>query len=272
MSKEIVGLLVIFISVIVILAFVLFLVYVVSIHQKSRNKFLLEMEEMKNNFKSELLQSQLEMQEQTFEAIAMEIHDNVSQMLSVSKLNLDMIEDAPPEVIEKIQYSVGLMSHAMNDLKDLSRRLDSDLIRKEGLGIAIENYIIQLKKSVVKDIVFNVKGFSDILPVEKELILFRILQEATNNIVKHAEASFVQIDLAISDQDLSMDIRDNGKGFDFSEVVHRLDEGSGLKNMQKRCAMIQGTLTIDSEPGKGTRLNIHIPIPEEKALYNSQSL
>jgi two-component system, NarL family, sensor kinase len=260
MPQELIGSVVIIVSLLIILGFVFFIVYIVSLHQKSRNKFLLEMEELKINFKNEILQSELEMQEQTFETISMEIHDNVSQLLSVSKLNLGMIEDASPEVLEKIRYSGDLIAHAMNDLKDLSRKLDSDLIRQEGLILAIREYISHLRKSVKAAISFNSEGYPIAIPVEKELILFRILQEAINNILKHAEAALIVIDLSFSYQMFQLDITDNGMGFLINETSSGPGEGSGIKNMQKRASMIAGRLTIHSSPGRGTRVSISLPL------------
>jgi signal transduction histidine kinase len=184
------------------MGFVLFIVYIVSLHQKNRNKFLLEMEELKINFKNEILQSELEIQEQTFETISMEIHNNVNQVLSVSKLNLNMIEDAAPEILDKIRYSVDLMNHAITDLRDFSGRLDAERIRQDGLYKAIEEYLVQLRISVEKEIVFDARGYSSDLPVEKELILFGILQEVINNILKHAEATTIMIDLSFSREQL----------------------------------------------------------------------
>jgi two-component system NarL family sensor kinase len=260
MSQEMIGSLVVIFCILIILGFVLFIVYIVSLHQKNRDKFLLEMEELRNNFKNEILQSELEMQEQTFEQISMEIHDNVGQILSVSKLNLGMIEMASQEVLEKIKYSVDLMSHAITDLRNLSRRLDADMIRQDGLYKAVGEYIIQLRKSVSAEIIFHDEGYSNDLPVEKELILFRILQEAINNILKHADADRIMIDLIFSEHHLKLVISDNGQGFDFSEVSNSNHGGAGLKNMQKRTQMIDGVFSLESELGQGTRILIDLPI------------
>ena len=229
-----IGTLVIIICITILLGFVLFIVKIISLHQKSREHFLLDLEEMKINFKNEILQSELEMQEQTFEDISMEIHDNIGQILLVSKLNLTMIEQAAPEVNEKIQYAVELLSRAMKDLRQLSRRLDSDIIRQEGLYKAVNEYIEQLRKSVTKEIIFNAQGMPDQLTLEKELILFRILQEAINNILKHADASRIIVDLNFSHEELQLEITDNGKGFNLADVSGQPGAGAGLKIMQKR--------------------------------------
>lgn len=99
----------------------------------------------------------------------------------------------------------------MIDLRGLSRKLDSDMIRQEGLHIAIEEYIAHLRKSVTGEIIFKTSGRSEAIPVDKVLILFRIIQEAINNILKHSEASLVVIELVFSEEELKLEITDNGR-------------------------------------------------------------
>jgi len=145
-------------------------------------------------------------------------------------------------------------------LRYLSRRLDSDIIRQEGLYKAVSEYIDQLRKSVTKEIIFKTQGMPDHLTLEKELILFRILQEAINNILKHADASRITVNLNFSNEQLQLEITDNGKGFILAEVSGQSDTGAGLKNIQKRIRMINGFFSMETEPGKGTRINIRLPI------------
>ena len=260
MSPELIGSVLVIVCLLIILGFVFVIGYIVSLRRKSRNSVLREMEDLKITFKNEMLQGELEMQEHTFETISMEIHDNVNQLLSVSKLNLVMIEDASPEVLEKIRYSGDLITHAINDLKDLSRKLDSDRVRQEGLHTAIEEFIVHLRKSLACEIIFKSSGRPLTIPVEKELILFRILQEAINNILKHAEASLIMIDIIYSVESLKMEITDNGKGFMISENPYGMYEGAGIRNMLKRVSMIEGNFSIESSAGQGTRVRIELPL------------
>ncbi len=219
------------------------------------------MEAMKQNFQNEILKSELEMQGQSLANITMEIHDNVSQVLSVSKLNLGIIEEASPESLNKIRYSVDLMTNAMQDLSKLSRRLDADLIRQEGFFVAVKEYIDRLRISVPSEVVFNARGQAESVPREKELVLFRILQEAVNNVLKHAEATIIVINLVISEKELALEITDNGRGFSTEEISLRIQKGSGIKNIQKRTAMMNGLFTIDSNE-QGSRIRIQVPISQ----------
>ena len=116
-----------------------------------------------------------------------------------------------------------------------------------------------MRKSVTKEIIFNAQGIPDQLSLEKELILFRILQEAINNILKHADATTITVNLDFSQQQLQMEITDNGKGFNLAEVSGQPEAGAGLKNMQKRIRMISGRFSMETEPGKGTRIDIRLP-------------
>jgi two-component system, NarL family, sensor kinase len=268
MSKEFVATLMIFICILVLAGFALLIVYIVSVHQKNRRKFIKEMEEMKINFKNEILQSELEMQEDTFESISMEIHDNISQLLSVAKLNLSRIGNLPGEDLKKIQYSVDLMSEAMYGLNDLSRRLNAEMIREEGLCVAVEEYVRQLRKSTEFEIVFNTSGYKKYFPIEKELILFRIMQESVNNILKHAAANQMIIDLHFGHDSLNLKIRDNGKGFDLSRTFNKSKRGAGIKNMQKRAAMIGGKFLLETGLEKGTRISIKLPVIQQENIGN----
>jgi signal transduction histidine kinase len=259
MSEEMIGIFVVLFSVTTILGFILFVVYIVSLHQRNRARFIFETEELKNNFNSEILKTELEMQEHTFEKISMEIHDNVGQILTVSKLNLEMIASGSPDIQEKVKYSVDLMNHAIADLRNLSRRLDADTIRQDGLSKAISEYVRHLRKSIVADIIFRDNGQSRFLTLEKELVLFRILQEALNNIIRHANASTIEIVLTTLSSELQMNIRDNGKGFDLAALYTNLPGGSGIKNMQKRTRLMNGIFSLETDIGMGTRINIRLP-------------
>ena len=261
MSSKEAAIIILTISVVLILSLIFFIVYIVYLHRRSARRFLLEMEETKTLFHTEILKSQLEMQENTFEFISMEIHDNVGQLLSLSKLNLNRINNATPEVLGKIGYSVELLTQALTDLRNMSRRLDPDIIRRAGLQKAIENFVGLLRKSTALDIQFDASGFSAAIQPETEIILFRILQEAVMNAIKHAEPTRIILRLHIQDDHLLMEISDNGVGFD--PVSTRDEEGgdkAGIKNMEKRASMINGRLQISSDQGAGTSIRVSLPL------------
>ena len=136
-----------------------------------------------------LLQTQLEIQEQTLKTISQEIHDNIGQVLSLAKLNLSRMDiNKQDQLKEKIADSKNLVSKAIQDLRDLARSMNTDNITAMGLAKALEYEVEMLRKTgfVVS---FDVNGNVVRQEPQKELILFRIIQEIFNNIIKHAEST-----------------------------------------------------------------------------------
>ena len=217
-----------------------------------------ELHRVKQAYDQALMQSQLEIQEQTFKVIAQEIHDNIGQMLSLAKLNLNTLN---LEHKEKAQVKVGdakeLVGKAIQDLRDLSRTLNTDHIAALGLVRAIDHELQLLQKSGVVQTDMEVTGKVVKADPQKELILFRIVQEAIHNVIKHAQASSVAVRAAYEGSRLQLSIADNGVGFDGGDGRAN---GSGLTNMRSRSKVIGAELHIDSLPGKGTNITIQLPI------------
>ena len=153
-----------------------------------------------------------------------------------------------------------MISEAITDLSDISRSMSSELILNNGLIKALEFETAQLKKSGLYLIKFSVTGNSSFLDTHIELVLFRIVQEALNNIIKHSTATVITINLDYTNDLLTLDIVDNGRGFSFGKNCER---GAGLNNMKQRANTLNGQLTINSQPGIGTEIKIEIPIHEQ---------
>ncbi len=208
----------------------------------------------------EILESQIEMQEQTFQKISAEIHDNISLTLSLSKIYLhDLDLNDPADLSDKINLSTCLIKKAIDDLNTLSKSLNPVSIEKFGLIRSIEELVKDINKAELFKIKFNVKGIPHSQGVEYELILFRMIQESLNNIIRHANATEVSIVLDFEKTSLAVRIRDNGTGFK-AETTTFNNNGSGLGNMKKRAQMINAQLYIDSQPQNGTAIRILIPL------------
>lgn len=217
-----------------------------------------ELNRVRQEYDQALMQSQLEIQEQTFKVIAQEIHDNIGQMLSLAKLNLNTLNlEQQERALAKVSDAKELVGKAIQDLRDLSRTLNTDHIAALGLVRAIDNELQLLQKSGVVQTNMEVKGKVVKADPQKELILFRIVQEAIHNVIKHAQATMVAVTAVYEGSHLRLSIADNGKGFDGSDG--RCD-GSGLTNMRSRSKVIGAQLHIDSHTGKGTNITIQLPI------------
>lgn len=239
-----------------------FLVAYIFIYNQRKKKHIEEKAQLKQVFETELAKSQLEVQEQTMQTIGADLHDNIGQLLSLTSLTLNSIElDNEIKAMQKIDAAIDLTIRSIKEMRQLGKLLQGDQLIVLGLSEAIQHQIAWMEKSGKYEISYLEDGE---LPAannpDKDLILFRILQEILNNIIKHAGASVINIKLAFNGEQLKLEIVDNGKGFDAINLP-AAQRGMGLQNIQKRAAIIGGEAQIVSDPGKGTGITIFIPYP-----------
>ena len=225
-------------------------------YKKKQQEHRLEKEYMQSHFQQELLRTQIEIQEQTLKTISQEIHDNVGQVLSLAKLNLATIPATNNEQTKKIHDTRELVSKAIIDLRNLSRSMYGNLLSETGLQAAIANELQIVEGAGVHRTRFIISGEPFKIAVQKELVVFRMVQEAIHNIIKHAKASLISINLDYNNPRMYLCIEDNGMGFIEQEIKKN---GMGLTSMQNRATLIDADLTIESHPGKGTRICLTIP-------------
>ncbi len=223
---------------------------------------LLEKQIRENTYQKELLQSQLEIQEQTFKNISQEIHDNIGQALTLAKLNLNTMPAVSDEQKEKITTTKEIISKTIADLRDLSKGLNTDYIADMGLQKAIEYEfgLINRSSSILTSL--HTEGSAYRLDKQKELILFRIIQEVLNNTIKHAAARSIKAMITYKDDEFILSIKDDGKGFVIENMNDKDQSGSGLglRNMNNRAKLIGASFAMNSVPGNGTEVRIILPI------------
>jgi two-component system NarL family sensor kinase len=236
----------------------LFTVSFLFFYRQKQHRHSQEKNQMRNDFQRELLKTQLEIQEQTLKNISQEIHDNIGQTLSLAKLNLNTFDiEKREKAIEKVSSSNELVAKAINDLRNLSRSLNTDSILSDGLIKALETELKIIEHAGVFETDIKLTGQPIRIDPKKELILFRIVQEAVNNIIKHSDATTIFVDANFMDEQIVIKIRDNGKGFEINDS----NEGSGLRNMNSRAQLIGGSFEVQSGRG-GTILTVTLPINE----------
>lgn len=246
-------------TILLLLLISMMLIFIYNYQQK-KNIYLKKLEELKILHQNALLQSQLEIQEQTFQNISREIHDNIGQKLTLAKLHLNMLDrNNLNGQNHKVSSAIEMIGEAINDLSDLSRSMSSELILQNGLIKALEFEVAQLTKLGLYEINVHITGITIFLEANKELVLFRIVQEALNNILKHSLATIIDISVNFDNNNLCLQIQDNGSGFSNGDHA---EAGIGLKNMCKRAKMLNGNCIISSLPERGTIINIKIPIYE----------
>jgi signal transduction histidine kinase len=226
-------------------------------YQQKQNEYFKKIEEIKIAYDNALLQAQIEIQEQTFQNISREIHDNIGQKLTLAKLQLNTLPfHFVDQAASQVDDVVDMIGNAISDLSDISRSMSTELILQNGFIKALEFELDQIKRTGDYHIIFNVRGETAFLEGKKELMLFRLTQEALHNIIKHARANIIEVNLHFEAQQVKLRIKDNGKGFD---VHARQGPGTGIKNMQKRVQILSGSCVLDSDGINGTHVTIQIP-------------
>ena len=230
-------------------------------YQKRQLRHIQNVNNLKLSHEKHLLSSQLAIQESTFQHISREIHDNINLSLTLAKLKLNTLNLVENQTcFYPVRSSVDLIGKAIDNLSDISRSLNSDIIVSQGLVTALENEIKKINDLGLLTVKLEISGNSVFMSLQKELITFRIMQEAFNNILKHSAASDAQVLLHYNDANLEIAISDNGKGFIAPDLNEVNKAGrAGLKNMDARTKAIEGNMQIDTSPGHGTKLLFYIP-------------
>lgn len=216
-----------------------------------------------------LLQHALTAQEEERKQLARELHDETSQALTSLTLNLqaaitkaetDGLVDA--DFIGKLQKIQSLAVHTQNEIVRLMKELRPTLLDELGLPAAISRYAKDSLESLGTKVFTEFKGVEERLPPEVEVTLFRIAQGLIGNILEHAEAKNAFIRLECNAHECVLDIKDDGKGFDVSKItkVDKGGRGAGLFTMKERARLVGGSCSIKSQPGKGTRIVVKVPL------------
>jgi signal transduction histidine kinase len=195
--------------------------------------------------------------------LARELHDSVSQSLYGISLGAhtarEALESDPGEAIAPLEYVISLAEAGLAEMRALIFELRPESLATEGLITALTKQVLVLRTRY-KLTVDAQLGEEPALSLERKHALYRIAQEALHNIVKHAHASTVILRLARQDDELVLEVRDDGRGFD---PAGSFPGHLGLRSIQERVARLGGTCSIESAPAQGTYLRVCIPAREE---------
>ncbi len=215
-----------------------------------------------------LLQQALNVQEQERKRIARDLHDETSQQLTALTLNLQAVNEMiemgqfkDAEIKEILKKTQAIAVHAGTEVNKLIRELRPTLLDTLGLPAAIRHVAADLDSQGI-NVSTSFHKMEQRLPAESELALFRITQEAMSNILRHSEARNAAVRIECAADKCILHVEDDGKGFDVSEItsIDRRGRGAGLYGMKERVKLVGGICSIDSQPGKGTKIIATIPI------------
>lgn len=202
----------------------------------------------------------LEAEEKERQRIAKDLHDGVGQIMSAAKMNLSAFETelsfGSSEQQLKFQRIISLVDESCKEVRSVSHNMMPNALLKSGLAAAIHEFTDKIDDRILKVNLYS-EGLEERLDTNLETVLYRVIQECVNNVIKHSGAKHLDISLIRDADGISATIEDNGKGFDSSDPAKK--EGLGLKNIRTRVEYLKGTVEFNSRPGKGTLVAIHVP-------------
>lgn len=228
----------------------LFALFVLGIAKQQRRKLVLN---------KDLLESELALLENERARIAADLHDELGALISAIKLNLQCVDPANAESADTIERVSGYIDATMEKMRNISNNLLPVSLRFKGLFVAVEEFVGMIRQAgtVVVRYVYpeGHRGINDQIDGH----LYRIIREATNNSLKYANATLIDICISYPNPGkLLLELRDDGQGFDLRS--QRIEAGAGISNIRRRVQILNGRMTLTSDPQNGTRYLIELPI------------
>ena len=205
------------------------------------------------------MRSVIDGEEMERQRLSRELHDGIGQLLIAIKLRLEsLLYMDGKDVKNSIQELKKYFDQTIDEVRRISNNLMPSVLEAFGPAIAFRNLFTDTEELSGLRIHFEAKGDFDNLDKKTQTYIYRLTQEALSNIVKHAEASEVWVNLSRNSETLSLLIRDDGKGF--STTLAGKAGGNGIHNMRERVSLLNGQIEIRSAPGKGTTIKVNVPI------------
>ncbi len=230
---------------ILLMAFTVIILFVVF--QNRKNRLLKEQKETKKRFEREIAETQIEIREETLRNISWELHDNIGQLLTLAKIQL---QSASANNLKEVSETI---SKGLNEVRSLSKLINPEAIKNINLKEAVQLEIDRFNRLNFIDASLKVIGSEIQIDKKSSIIIFRMLQEFFSNTIKHSKATKLKVVLEYTADQLLISVSDNGIGFSISKNTNK---GIGLQNIENRANLIGAKALFLSEQNKGTTLNI----------------
>ncbi|MBF8456321.1 hypothetical protein IV494_03920 [Kaistella sp. G5-32] len=236
-----------------ILIVVLMMVAIYSVFIKKKSQLILTQKIKEATFEQELANSQVEIKEQTLNYIGQELHDDLGQKLSVARLMTNKLsfsnESEKKEIANEINLLIG---ECIQDIRNLSKVFITKQVEHFGFVESLEREIFRIQRLQLLEVHYDVNNRDLEINSSHALILFRIIQECINNVIKHSKSKCIELIVIDAEDRICIKINDTGIGFN----AKREDNGSGLKNMISRAKIINAEFDINSADKNGTKVLI----------------
>ncbi|GAB3227981.1 histidine kinase [Algoriphagus aestuariicola] len=228
-----------------------FVVAMVFVHRQRQDLARQKLNQLQAEHEKTLLSIENEIQQETLSQVGRELHDNIGQLLSLTKLNLNSSKP------EKQAEGLSMLGQVIKEVRGLSKILNLDWVE----ALTLEDFLAQQLEKIQSTGFCQTELQSDLplpgLPKEKKIVLIRVIQECLNNALKHAEPKQISVRISLpSAEKALLVIQDDGRGFDASIP----SQGSGMSNLSSRMKAIGGSFLLTSKPGAGTKIILDFPI------------
>jgi len=223
---------------------------------------------LRNNFQQEIIKQQdlntraiITAEENERKRIATELHDGIGQLFSAVKLNLSNLFTKVPLENSQVQNladkTIALVDESCIELRSISHNMMPNVLLKKGLTAALRDFIEKIDAEQLR-VQLDAVGLKEGIDQNTETVLYRVIQELVNNVIKHSQANqlFIQIDL--SENEIRIHIEDNGIGFVVEDAKNK--GGLGLANVMTRIEFLKGSVEWDSSPGRGSLVSVFVPL------------
>lgn len=227
-----------------------FIVVMVLIHRQRQFKNQQKIDTITAEYEKTILSVEKEIREQTLVQVGLELHDNIGQILSLTKLTLSHSDP------ERIQDAKKLLSKAIKEVRSLSKSINVEWANEVNLKDFIEDELGKITRLGFCETRFKLNGESLNLDKNIKLVLIRMIQECLNNAIKHASPEWIRITIDHRPHEMEITIQDNGIGFDLSQT----SDGLGMSNMESRMKTIGGRVVVSSVLHHGTEVRLILPV------------
>ena len=199
-------------------------------------------------------------QEQERARIGRELHDDVNQRIAMLSVKLEQLQQSPAELQSRVQELRKELRQISDDVRAISHDLHSSKLEYLGVIAGMKSWCREVAERYKSEVTFK-SDFPSNLSLDVGLPLFRVLQEAVNNSIRHSGKKQVEVQLSERSGEIHLTVRDSGRGFDVETAMQ--GKGLGLISMKERVRLVNGTMTIDSKPMGGTTIRVRVPFETE---------
>ena len=252
----------------VLLVMAIFIIIFVAYYQHKQSQQRLALKEMQERHRQELMAATFRGQEAERRRLAQDLHDDIGTMLSVAKLTLNQlerqlsVESAP---LQQAQKTRQLLDDTLKNVRRISRDLVPTTLERFGLLAALEELVSNACNDIIQVRLERPEMLPPLSPA-LETMIYRIVQELVSNAIRHAGASNIVIQLFPHQREIRLNVFDDGRGFDIDEVLQNKQRGLGLRNIESRLSVVDGHVTFDVAPGRGSHVYVQVPLESAKLV------